>query len=63
MWVLCAVISGVYDNSSDKIGNLFQVMFLDSLITNDFHMDCKQIQHVVSYDLASYYKGFLCREI
>ena len=58
MSVLHAVISGLSGNGSDKIGNLFQVMFPDSQIAKDFHINHKKIWHV-SYELAHYFKGML----
>ena len=42
-WVPHAVISDLSGNSSDKIENLFKVMFQDSRIAKDFHIGRKKI--------------------
>lgn len=51
--------SAFSDKSSDKIVNLFQEIFPDSRVANDFHVDRKKIRHVVNYGLTHYFKGML----
>ena len=72
-WILQhAVILGLSDNRNDEIGNLFQIMFLDSWIADEFHIDHKETRHVGIYVLTllqqisekdNRTKQFLCYEL
>ena len=50
-------------NSTDRVSELFQVMFHDSSITKNYQMQSIKLAYICNFDIAPYIKDISVRKV